>query len=88
MKPLSVAISRLFWNRYHFLVRFGWQQVRGAGALPMTAGWAALLFGYVLTRRGRAVNRRVYRYSLEPGESVRIRMTRGDRVLADRTITG
>lgn len=88
MKPLGALISRLFWNRYHFLVRFGWQQVRGHGALPITAGWGVLLFGYVLTRRGRAVNKRVYRYALDPGESVRIRMTRGNRVLADRTITG
>lgn len=88
MKLLTALIARAFWRRYHYLVRFGWQQVRGGGALPMSAGWGVLVFGYLLTRRGRVANQRVYRYSLATGESVRIRMTQGNRVLADRTITG
>jgi hypothetical protein len=81
-------LSRWWWRGSHPLVRVGWAVLtkRGVGDPRIGAGLIAV--GYLLRRRSKRSRVLLYRATMSPGESMRIRVSRGDRVIADRTIEG
>jgi hypothetical protein len=72
-------------RRFHPLERVGFRAAtNGRGSLERTAGLAALLLGFYLRTRTR--DTLLYTYTAKEGETVRIRVLKGDRQLADATI--
>lgn len=52
-------------------------------------GVGLIAVGYLLQQRAKRGQRQVlYRATLQPGESIRIRVARGHRPIADRIIEG
>ena len=67
-------VSKVARKRFHPLERVGFR----------AAGLAAILLGFYL--RTRTTDRSLYTYTAKEGETVRIRVLKGDRQLADATI--
>ncbi len=78
-------VSKVARKRFHPLERVGFRAAtKGTGSLERTAGLAAILLGFYL--RTRTTDRLLYTYTAKEGETVRIRVLKGDRQLADATI--
>jgi hypothetical protein len=83
-----LLVRRLWWRKFNPVLRLGWVTLLGKGPDDARIGVALIAVGWVLQQLKRPSPVLVYRYEATPGESVRIRVLRGDRVLADRTIEG
>ena len=79
------TLNHWWWTQFHPLVRIGWNVMRGSSPGDSRVGAALVAAGMLLGRQNR---RRVllYRHTMEPGESIRIRVLRGETVVADRAI--
>lgn len=88
MRVLTPASRRRWWLGLHPLVRLGWLSVMGKGPADVRIGAALLAAGLALQRRKQHKKVLLYRHTMRPGESMRIRVSRGGRVVAERTIDG
>ncbi len=72
-------LRRLWWRRFHLLVRVGWMTATSGKKRTVTQtaiGLGMMSAGFYL-RRSRKTSP-VYTHTLDPGKTVRIRVYRGD----------
>lgn len=84
LKPLSV-FGYSWERRFHPFEEAGYRTSRGAVTrIETILGLSMLALGFYL--RNHQKNSKLYSYTAQPGETVRIRVMRGTEPLADATI--
>jgi len=78
---------RWWWKRFHPLVRIGWITATAGRRRPVTqtAIGVGLMTAGVLLRRTKK-NEPVYTHVVDPGQTVRIRVYRGDSVASEAIV--
>ena len=79
---LTLRFRRVFWRRFHPLVRAGWFVVRGEGArvtFVRQAGFAMILTGLVVGKRKKTL---LYATTVPADHSVRVRVVQNGRTIA------
>lgn len=83
--PLASMVKWRIRRRFHTLERIGWKATRTSTSSRQTiVGVTLMLVGWHARTAQRKA--RLYRYTATPGESVRIRVLRGSKILADATV--
>ncbi len=78
--PVSYTLRRMWWRRFHPLVRIGWYAATAGATRPasQTAVGVGLMAAGMLLRRSQKSRRSpVYVHNVSPGEATRIRVYRG-----------
>ena len=82
---LSRIIKRKIRRRFHPLERLGYRaSTSSRGSVQTIVGLSMMGVGYYL--RTSSVKTVLYRHAAQPGESVRIKVIKGTRTLADATV--
>ena len=79
---LALRFRRLFWKRFHPLVRAGWFVVTGEGSrvtFVRQAGLAMMLTGLVLGKRRKTL---LYAATVPADHSIRVRVVQNGRTIA------
>ena len=84
LKPLSV-FGYSWEHRFHPLEEAGYETTRGSVTrTEKIIGLSMIAIGFYLRRHKK--HSKLYSYTAKPGETVRIKVSRGSQSLADATI--
>ncbi|RPI24673.1 MAG: hypothetical protein EHM57_02470 [Actinobacteria bacterium] len=86
MSRATSLIIRSLLRRSDPLVRLGWLTLLALASPNFKVGAALVTARQVMQRRGGPPPVLLYRYDASPGETMRIKVIQGDRVLSDRVI--
>ncbi len=87
MTHLFFLIRRRWWKRVHPLVRIGWITATAGKRRPVTqtAIGIGLMGAGVMLRHTRR-NEPIYTHTIDPGQTVRIRVYRGTNVASEAVV--
>ncbi len=87
MTRFLFLVRRWWWKRFHPLVRIGWTAATAGRRRPVsqTAIGLGLMGAGVMLRRSKS-NAPIYTHVVDPGQTVRIRVYRGDNVASEAIV--
>lgn len=88
-RSIRFVVRRWWWSHFHPLARFGWMTAtagRSRSATQTVVGIGLVGAGLILKRSGR--RKVLYRGTIKPGTSTKIRVYRGRNVIHDGSIGG
>jgi len=85
--PAALTLRRVWWRRFHPLVRMGWLTVTSGRSrtVSQTVIGAGMMGAGFYLRRSQRVSP-IYTHVLDPGEAVRIRVYRGDAAVSEAIV--